>query len=58
MDPELLRDRGIIDLLRDFLSDVNPMVLSNVVASLTEICDSLGIDYFITCKQPEFISHR
>ncbi len=46
MDPELVCNRGYIDLLRNLLSDRNPMVVSNAVASLTEICETSGIDYF------------
>jgi len=43
---ELVEERGFIDLLREMLSDVNPMVVANAVASLTEISESSGIDHF------------
>eukprot|EP01083_Nonionella_stella_P032397 88695_1 len=43
---ELVEERGFIDLLREMLSDVNPMVVANAVAALTEICEASGIDYF------------
>eukprot|EP01083_Nonionella_stella_P055377 146107_1 len=46
LDTELVRSRGFIDSLRDLLSDPNPMVVANAVASLTDICESSGIDYF------------
>lgn len=41
-----MEERGFIDLLREMLSDVNPMVVANAVAALTEICEASGIDYF------------
>merc|ERR1719447_426211 len=43
---ELVKERGFIDRLREMLSDVNPMVVANAVAALTEICEASGIDYF------------
>merc|ERR1719464_2663868 len=43
---ELVEERGFIDLLREMLSDVNPMVVANAVAALTEICEASGEDYF------------
>merc|ERR1719242_429886 len=43
---ELVEERGFIDLLREMLSDVNPMVVANAVAALTEICEASGMDYF------------
>merc|ERR1719461_6458 len=43
---ELVEERGFIDSLREMLSDVNPMVVANAVAALTEICEASGIDYF------------
>merc|ERR1719273_682166 len=43
---ELVEERGFIDLLREMLSDVNPMVVANAVAALTEICEASGTDYF------------
>merc|ERR1740123_965680 len=43
---ELVEERGFIDSLREMLSDVNPMVVANAVAALTEICEASGMDYF------------
>merc|ERR1719206_693590 len=43
---ELVEERGFIDSLREMLSDVNPMVVANAVAALTEICEASGEDYF------------
>merc|ERR1719385_648077 len=43
---ELVKERGFINRLRDMLSDVNPMVVANAVAALTEICEASGDDYF------------
>merc|ERR1719249_46881 len=43
---ELVEERGFINRLRDMLSDVNPMVVANAVAALTEICEASGDDYF------------
>ncbi len=43
---ELVEERGFIEVLRNMLSDVNPMVVANAVASLTEICESSGVDHF------------
>lgn len=37
ISPELVQDRGFLDTLRDLLSDANPMVVANAVASLAEI---------------------
>ncbi|XP_065663309.1 AP-1 complex subunit beta-1 isoform X2 [Hydra vulgaris] len=36
----LVEDQGFLELLRDLLSDSNPMVVANAVASLTEIAES------------------
>merc|ERR1740123_2185339 len=38
---ELVEERGFIDLLREMLSDVNPMVVANAVAALNE-CTEWG----------------
>merc|ERR1719464_1649444 len=43
---ELVLERGFIERLREMLSDVNPMVVANAVAALTEICEASGMDYF------------
>lgn len=37
INPELVEDQGFIDMLRELLSDSNPMVVANTVASLMEI---------------------
>jgi len=42
--PELVEDRGFVDSLRDMISDANPTVVSNAVASLSEIAESSGKD--------------
>jgi len=36
----LVEDQGFLELLRDLLSDSNPMVVANAVASLNEIAES------------------
>jgi vesicle coat complex subunit len=46
INSELVEERGFIESLRDLLSDVNPMVVANAVAALTEISEASGIDYF------------
>eukprot|EP00877_Chromochloris_zofingiensis_P012411 jgi/Chrzof1/7423/Cz02g23050.t1 len=37
INPELVEDRGFLDMLRDMLSDANPMVVANAIAALQEI---------------------
>jgi AP-1 complex subunit beta-1 len=44
ISPELVEDRGFLDTLRDLISDANPTVVANAVASLSEIADSCGRD--------------
>lgn len=39
ISPELVEDRGFLDMLRNLLSDSNPMVVANAVAALVEIND-------------------
>lgn len=39
MNPTLVEDQGFLQLLCDLMSDSNPMVVANAVASLTEITD-------------------
>ena len=36
----LVEEQGFIDLLRELISDSNPMVVANAIAALTEIADS------------------
>lgn len=44
ISPELVEDRGFLDVLRDLISDANPTVVANAVASLSEIADTSGRD--------------
>lgn len=44
ISPELVEDRGFLDILRDLISDANPTVVSNAVAALGEIADNSGKD--------------
>jgi AP-1 complex subunit beta-1 len=44
ISPDLVEDRGFLDILRDLISDANPTVVANAVASLSEIADSSGKD--------------
>lgn len=41
---ELVEDQGFIEILKDMLSDPNPMVVANAVAGLAEISDTCGRD--------------
>lgn len=45
INPELVEDQGFIEILKDMLSDPNPMVVANAVASLCEISNSSGRNY-------------
>ncbi|PHT34162.1 AP-1 complex subunit beta-1 [Capsicum baccatum] len=40
INADLAEDRGFLDALKDLISDNNPMVVANVVASLTEMQES------------------
>jgi vesicle coat complex subunit len=40
INSQLVEEQGFLDLLRDLISDSNPMVVANAVAALTEIADS------------------
>lgn len=44
ISPELVEDRGFLDVLRDLICDANPTVVANAVAALSEIADSSGRD--------------
>lgn len=46
ISPELVRDQGFIETLRDLICDANPTVVANAVAALAEIKDSTGRDVF------------
>ena len=39
INPQLVEDQGFLDLLRDLLSDSNPMVVANAVAAICEISE-------------------
>ncbi|XP_014773112.1 AP-1 complex subunit beta-1 isoform X2 [Octopus bimaculoides] len=40
INSQLVEDQGFLDLLRDLLSDSNPMVVANAVAAISEILDA------------------
>lgn len=40
INAQLVEEQGFLDLLRDLISDSNPMVVANAVAALSEIADS------------------
>ena len=42
ISPELVEDRGFVDILHDMISDANPTVVANAVAALSEITESSG----------------
>jgi AP-1 complex subunit beta-1 len=44
INPELVEDQGFIDILKELLSDSNPMVVANAVAGLAEIAEVCGKD--------------
>jgi len=44
INPELVEDQGFIDILKELLSDSNPMVVANAVAGLMEITEVCGKD--------------
>lgn len=44
ISPDLVEDRGFIEMLRDLIGDANPTVVSNSVAALSEIAESSGKD--------------
>ncbi len=44
ISPELVEDRGFLEVLRDLISDANPTVVANAVASISEITESSGKD--------------
>ena len=46
INAELVEERQFIEQLRIMLSDVNPMVVANAVAALTEISEASGTDHF------------
>jgi len=42
--PQMVQDRGFLDILRDLISDSNPTVVANAVAALSEIAETSGRD--------------
>lgn len=44
INPELVEDQGFIEILKEMLSDPNPMVVANAVAGLAEIAEVCGKD--------------
>jgi AP-1 complex subunit beta-1 len=42
--PELVEDRGFLEILHDLISDANPSVVANAVAALSEIAETSGKD--------------
>ena len=46
ISPEMVRDQGFIEKLRDLLGDGNPTVVANAVAALTEVQEATGKDMF------------
>jgi len=44
INPELVEEQGFIDILKELLSDSNPMVVANAVAGLAEIAEVSGKD--------------
>lgn len=46
INPELVETQGFLDMLRELLSDSNPMVVANAVAALSEIDETAKEDVF------------
>jgi len=46
INPELVQEQGFLDMLRDLLSDSNPMVVANAVAALSEIDENASTEVF------------
>ena len=44
ISPEMVEDRGFLDILRDLICDSNPTVVANAVAALSEIQETSGRD--------------
>lgn len=47
ISPELVEDRGFVDVLRDMISDANPTVVANAVSALSEIAENSGKDVML-----------
>eukprot|EP01098_Paradermamoeba_levis_P014446 TRINITY_DN689_c0_g1_i1.p1 TRINITY_DN689_c0_g1~~TRINITY_DN689_c0_g1_i1.p1 ORF type:complete len:788 (-),score=277.19 TRINITY_DN689_c0_g1_i1:72-2333(-) len=46
INPDLVVEQGFLDALRDLLSDSNPMVVSNTIAAITEINETIKVEPF------------
>ena len=47
ISPDLVEERGFLDTLHELISDPNPTVVANAVASLGEIADTSGKDVMV-----------
>lgn len=47
ISPDIVEDRGFLDILQDLISDSNPMVVANAVASLGEIQEHTSKPVFV-----------
>ncbi|KAK9908655.1 hypothetical protein WJX75_001085 [Coccomyxa subellipsoidea] len=54
INPELVEDRGFLDLLKDLLADSNPMVVANAVAALADIRETSTQDLLVLTNQSLF----
>ncbi|BAM40018.1 beta adaptin [Theileria orientalis strain Shintoku] len=48
ISPTLVHEEGFLEMLQEMLSDQNPMVISNAVATLVEISELSGDNIFLT----------
>uniref|UniRef100_A0A7S4UU97 AP complex subunit beta n=1 Tax=Guillardia theta TaxID=55529 RepID=A0A7S4UU97_GUITH len=48
INPDLVKEQGFLDLLIGLISDPNPTVVANAVASLTEIAEASGMSDIFT----------
>mmetsp|Transcript_21443 Transcript_21443/g.50438 ORF Transcript_21443/g.50438 Transcript_21443/m.50438 type:complete len:907 (-) Transcript_21443:82-2802(-) len=46
ISPEMVEDQGFLEMLKDLLSDSNPMVVANSVAALAEVAENSSGDVF------------
>lgn len=51
-----MEEQGFLDLLRDLLSDSNPMVVANAVASLSEINETSSTGQSLVEMNPQTIN--
>ncbi|CAL8461997.1 g1528 [Coccomyxa elongata] len=54
INPELVEDRGFLDLLKDLLADSNPMVVANAVAALADIRETSSHNLLVLTNQALF----